>query len=51
MIRGLVDERDQVVSHDDLYDAYSELCSAYERQRRYLSPDEARAVVTAAWDR
>ena len=51
VIRDLVDERDQVVSHDDLYDAYRELCSAFERQRRYLSPDEARAVVTAAWDR
>jgi predicted metal-dependent enzyme (double-stranded beta helix superfamily) len=51
VIQDLAVERDQVVSHDDLYDAYSELCSAYERRRRYLSPDEARAVVTAAWDR
>jgi hypothetical protein len=34
---------------DDLYNAYSALCSACEQQHRYLSADEAQQIVATTW--
>jgi hypothetical protein len=42
-------EHRRAISDDDRFDAMIAVRAAYRRQRRYLSPEEARRVVAKAW--
>jgi predicted metal-dependent enzyme (double-stranded beta helix superfamily) len=48
-MRELAAEQGRAISDDDRYDALIAIREAYRRQRRYLTPEEARRVVAEAW--